>query len=78
MEVDVISCHMVFKFAYFVELTKAISLQSFNAADCLSQVLLRDYKSTMMTSLFLGFEISIFCETDYKLSICQVSNPSVI
>ena len=64
-------------------LRKAISLQSFNAVDFLSQVLLRDYKNTMMTSLLphfilLEFEISIFCETSYKLSTCQVSNPSVI
>ena len=26
----------------------------------------------------LEFEIFIFCETDYQLSCCQVSNPSVI
>ena len=67
---------MVFKFAYFVELAKAISLQGFNAVDFLGQVLQRDYKNTMMMSFHsLGFEISIFCETDYKLSACEVSNP---
>ena len=32
-------------------LPKAISLQRFNAVHCLSQVLQRDYKNTMMTSL---------------------------
>ena len=70
---------MVFKFAYFVELAKAISLQGFNAVDFLGQVLQRDYKNTMMMSFHsLGFEISIFCETDYKLSACEVSNPLVI
>ena len=58
-------------------LPKAISLQSFNAVDCLGQVLQRDYKNNddvIMTS-FLGFEISTFCETDNKLSTCpQVSS----
>ena len=32
-------------------LPKAISLESFSAVDCLDQVLQRDYKNTMMTSL---------------------------
>ena len=64
-------------------LPKAISLQSFSAVDSLGQVLQRDYKNTMMTSLsrrfmILGSEIFIFCATGYKLSTCQVSNPSVI
>ena len=30
---------------------KVISLQSFSSVDCLDQVLQRDYKSTIMTSL---------------------------
>ena len=64
-------------------LLTAISLQNVNAVGCLDQVLQRDYKNTMITSLWrhfmmLGFEISIFCETGYRLSTCQVSNPSVI
>ena len=64
-------------------LPKAIRVQSFHTVDCLCQVLQRDYKNTMMTSLwrhfiFLGFEVSIFCETGYNLSTCQISNPSVI
>ena len=37
---------MVFKFAYFVAFTKAISLHCFSAVDCLGQVLQRDYKNT--------------------------------
>ena len=32
-------------------LPRAIILQSFSPADCLGQVLQRDYKNTMMTSL---------------------------
>ena len=56
-------------------LPKAIRLQSFNAVNCLGQVLQKDYKNT---NDFLGFEISIFCETDYNLSSCQVSNLTVI
>ena len=63
--------------------SKAIKLQISNAVDCLGQVLKRDYTNTMITSLwrhfiFLGLGIFIFCETDYKPSTCQVSNPSVI
>ena len=64
-------------------LPKAISLQSFNAVDCLGQVLQRDYKKIdddfIMTSfIFLEFEISKVCETNYKLLTFQVSSPSVI
>ena len=32
-------------------LPKAINLQSFSVVDCLGQVLQRDYKNTIMTSL---------------------------
>ena len=68
---------MAFKFAYFVDLTKGYQPEKFNVVDCLGQVLQRDYKNTIMTSLrrhfiFLGFEISVFYETEYKLSTCQV------
>ena len=63
-------------------LLKAVSLQSFSVVGCLDQVLQRDYKNdddVIMTSFHeFGIEISIFCETGYKLSTCQVSNPSVI
>ena len=64
-------------------LPNAICLKTFNAVNCLGQVLQRNYKNTMMTSLwrhftFLGLEISIFGETAYKLSSCQVWNSSVI
>ena len=48
---DVISCHMVFNLYILWNLPKGISLQSVNAVDCLGQVLQRDYKNTMMTSL---------------------------
>ena len=61
----VISCHMVFKFAYFVEMTKGYQPAKFNAVDCLGRVLQRDNKNTIMTSIhMLGLKISIFCETD--------------
>ena len=43
---------MVFKFSQFWNFPKAIKLQSFNAVDCLGQVLKRDCKDTMMTSLY--------------------------
>ena len=66
---------MVFKFAYSLEFTKGyqpaelqwcrLSWSSF------TEGLWRHF-------IFLGFEISIFCETGYKLSTCQVSNPPVI
>ena len=36
---DVIFCHMVFKFAYFMALTKGYQPESLNAVDCLGQVL---------------------------------------
>ena len=38
-------------------LPKAIALQSFSAVECLGQVLQRDYKNTMMTSLWRHFMI---------------------
>ena len=75
---------MVFKFAYFVEFTKGYQPGKFQCCrfSGSSFIKKRDYKNTVMTSLwrhfiFLGFKISIFCETDKKLSNCQVSNPSV-
>ena len=41
---------------------------------------LQKHNDDVITTSFhdLGFEISIFCETGYKLATCQVSNPSVI
>ena len=63
-------------------LPRAISLQSLTYVDCLGKVLWRDYKNTMMSlwrhCILLGFKISIFCKTGYKLSTCQVSDSSVI
>ena len=74
---------MVLKYVYSVEFPKVYQPAKFSAVDCLGQALQRDYKNTMMTSLWrhfiiLGFKIFIFCETSYKQSICKVSNPSVI
>ena len=69
-----------FKFPSFLwKLPKAISLQSFSSVDCFSQFLKKDFKDTVWRHfIILGFEISIFCGTSYRLSSCQVSNPSVI
>ena len=48
---------MVFKSAYLWNLPKAISLQSFNAIDCLVQGLQRVYKkNTMMTSFHIFWD----------------------
>ena len=58
-------------------LPKAIILQSFSAVDCLGQVLQKDYENKMMTFFGTGFETSIFCGTDYKLSTCEISNPQL-
>ena len=76
---------MVFKFAYFVELTKgyqpgAISLQSFSSVDCLNPIYtegLQTHNDDVIVKSFHSFGIQNF-KTDYRLSTCQVSNPSVI
>ena len=57
---------MVFKFVYLVDLIKGYQPENFNDVNCLGQVLQRNYKNTMMTSLLrnfivLGFKIFIFC-----------------
>ena len=74
---------MVLKFAYFVELTKGYQLEKFQCCtlcgSSFREGLQKHNDGVIMTSFhILGFEISIFCGTDYKLSTCQVSNPSVI
>ena len=54
---------MVFKFAYFVELTKAISLQSFNAVDCLGKGLtegLQKHNDGVIMTSFYTFGIRNF------------------
>ena len=67
----------------FVEFSESYQLATFQCCRLSGNVLQRDFKSTLMTSLWrhfmiLEFETFIFCETGYKLSTCQVSNPSVI
>ena len=74
---------MVFKFVYFVEHTKGYQPAKFLccrlSGSCFTEGLQKHNDGVIMTSFhILGFEISMFCETDYKLSSCQVSNPSVI
>ena len=74
---------MVFKFAYFVELTKGYQPAKFQCCrlseSSFTEGLQKHHDDVIMTSFnFLGLEISVFCETDYKLSTCQVSNPSVV
>ena len=68
---------MVFKFAYFVELTKGYQPAKFQYCK-LSRSSFSEGLQKDNDDIFLGFEISICCETDYKLSICQVSNSSII
>ena len=74
---------MVFKFTYFVELTKGCQPANFQcyrlSGSNFTEGLQKHNDDVIMTSFpVLGFEISIFCETDNKLSTCHVSNPSVI
>ena len=74
---------MVFKFAYFMELAKDYKPAKFQCYTLSESSFTQGLQNTMMTSLrrhfmLLEFEVSIFCETDYKLSTCQVSSPSAI
>ena len=74
---------MVFKFAYFVEVTKGYQIAKFQcckfSGSSFTEGLQKHNYDVIMTSRhILGFEISIFCETNYRLSSCQVSNLSVI
>ena len=69
---------MAFKFAYFVELTKGYQLEMFQCCRLSSSSFtegLQKHNDEVIMTLFriLGFEISIFCETDCNLSIFQVS-----
>ena len=68
---------MVFKFAYFVELTEGYQPAKFQcrklSGSSFTEGLQKHYDDVIMTSVhLLGFEIFIFCETNYKLSTCQV------
>ena len=74
---------MIFKFAYFVELSKGYQTAKFQccrlSGSSFKEGLQKHNDDIIMRSFhILSFEISKFCETDYKLSTCQVSNPSVI
>ena len=69
----VISCHMVFKFEYFVEFTKSYQPALFQCCRLSGSSFtgrLQKHNDDFIMTLFmiLGFEISIFCETGYKLS----------
>ena len=64
---------MVFKFAYFVELTKGYQSEKFQccrlSGASFTEGLQNPNDDCIMMSFHIwGFEISIFCETDYKLS----------
>ena len=68
---------MVFKFAYFVELTKGYQPANFQycrlSGSSLTEELQKHNDDVIMTSFhILGFEISVFCETGYKLSTYQI------
>ena len=71
---------MVFKFAYFVEFTKGYQHAEFQfcrlSGSRFTEGLQKHNDDVMMTSFHtLGFQISIFCKTGYKLLNCKVSNP---
>ena len=65
-------------------LPKAISLQSFSTVDCLPVKFYREITKTQrwrhsdVISWFWDSKFPFFCETGYKISTCQVSNPLVI
>ena len=66
-----------------MELTKGYQLEKFQccrlSGSSFTEVSQEHIDDVIMSSFHIvGFEISIFCEMDYKLSTCQVSNPSVI
>ena len=66
---------MVFKFAYLVDLTKGYQPEKFQCCklseSSFTEELQKYNDDVIMTSLhILGFEIFIFCESTYKLSIC--------
>ena len=74
---------MVFEFAYFVDLTKDYQPAKFQccrlSGSSFTEGLQKHNDDIIMTSFHIfGIRISIFCETDYNLSNCQVSSPSVI
>ena len=74
---------MVFKFAYFVEHTRSYQfaeLQCFRfTGSSFTEGLQKHNDDVIMTSFhILEFEISAFCETNFNLLACQVSDSSVL
>ena len=75
---------MVFKFAYFVELTKGFQPAKLQccklSGSSFTEGLQKHSGDVIMTScdIFRIRNFHIFCEADNKLSTYQVSNPSVI
>ena len=74
---------MVFKFAYFMELTKGYQLAKFQCSRLSGSSFtegLQKHNDDVIMTLFhtFGNRNLQFCETGYKLLTCQVSNTSVI
>ena len=74
---------MVFKFEYFVEFTKGYQPGNFQVSRLSGSSFTegsQKHNDDDMLTLFhiLGFKISIFCKTGYRLSTCEVSNSYVI
>ena len=74
---------MVLKFAYFVYLSKGYQPEKIQCCKLSGTNFYRGITKhnddiIMMSLHILEFGISIFCETAYMLSSCQVSNSSVI
>ena len=68
---------MVFKFAYFVELTKGYQPAKFQCWVKFYRGIGKHNDDVFMTSFhILGFEMSIFCETGYQLAKFQISQLS--
>ena len=68
---------MVFKFAYFVDFTKGYKAAKFQfcrlSGSSFTEGSQKHNDDVMMTSFHtLGFKISIFCKTGYKLSTYKV------
>ena len=73
---------MAFRFAYLLELTKGYLSEKFQccklSGSSFTEELQKYNDDVIMTSLhILKFEMVIFFESTYKLSMCQVSSSSV-
>ena len=75
---------MVFvTFANFVEFNKGYQLAKFHFCRLSGSSFIegsqKQNDDVMMTYfILLGFKISMFCKTGYKLSTCKVSNSSIV